>query len=1041
MKKIFFYITLFLAFGISLDAQTLQPQVLNTTNPQEKCGFDELHKKMMLTDPVYKQKTEDFNSLLHKGYQNNKAGGTIYRVPVVVHVMHKGEAVGTGSNISEAAINQGIRQVNERWRKVAGSLGDGAGVDLEIEFALAVRDPSGNCTNGIVRVDMSGDATYVANGLRSNTSGVTEATLRAASRWTPTAYYNIYLVSEIDNNDCGFGVQGYAYLAGAHGGTQDGMYQLGCKFAQTGNTTLTHELGHAWNLYHTFEGDGGGGTCPTGTGDFCADTPLHRRSSSDCVTAANPCDAGNSDLHIHNYMDYSSDACQSEFTADQETRASAAMVGTRASFLEVNGNMSLVPPAAAGVDFEASSYAVCLGTSVSFYDESTCVPNTYQNGAWTGITFLWTFDNGVNPAVTSTLQNPTINFANAGSYDVTLAVTTGAGTSTVTQNGFVNVAAGAPTAACIPTSTNEGNFGQTISLVQFNTISNGTSTSTNVAHTDYTCTQATSVELGSTYALTVTVNSGGSGAENFEVYIDYNNDATFTAGEMVMSGSAPNGGSNTVTQNILIPGTATIGSLLRMRVLAETGALPGSRCGNYLAGDIEDYGVFITSSIPQPPVANFSGTPNSSCTAPLTVVFTDLSTGAPAPTLWQWDIDNNGSIDYTTQNPSHTYTTAGTYTVALTATNANGSNTSTKVGYVTVGGGATLPIVEDFEGAFPPAGWTINNPDAARTWELNAASGNGGANAARLDFYNYNAPGQSDELVTNRIDISTFANSTLTFDVSYTPFGGTNDQLRVLLSTDCGVTFPTVLYDKMGATLQTTPETGGPALAPTAAGQWRNESVDLTPHVGNSIMLKFESTTQFGNNLFLDNINITGSGSLPVELMYFEAKAKNENVLLNWQTATEINNDYFVLERSLNGTDWNPLGKVSGAGNSNNLKSYDYIDTKPHFGTSYYRLMQVDFDGALSFSEVKAINVRKNIEVKTYPNPFYDNLNFDIYANEIGEVSVEVYNLLGSIVVTRRIFLDEGNNTIQTNFSELRQGSYIVKLSNGSTFQEHFKIT
>ena len=74
------------------------------------------------------------------------------------------------------------------------------------------------------------------------------------------------------------------------------MVQLGCKFAVSGNTTLTHELGYSYNLYHTFEGNGGGGICPTGTGDFCADTPDHRRSSSDCVTAANACDAGNSDL-------------------------------------------------------------------------------------------------------------------------------------------------------------------------------------------------------------------------------------------------------------------------------------------------------------------------------------------------------------------------------------------------------------------------------------------------------------------------------------------------------------------------------------------------------------------------------------------------------------------------------------------------------------------------------------------------------------------------------------------------------------------------
>ena len=103
-----------------------------------------------------------------------------------------------------------------------------------------------------------------------------------------------------------------------------------------------HELGHAFNLYHTFEGDGGGGACPTNgncltDGDRVCDTPTHVRSGSDCVVAANACDGGSSStLFIHNYMDYSSDASQSEFTAGQKVRVAAAMTGIRTSFLEIN---------------------------------------------------------------------------------------------------------------------------------------------------------------------------------------------------------------------------------------------------------------------------------------------------------------------------------------------------------------------------------------------------------------------------------------------------------------------------------------------------------------------------------------------------------------------------------------------------------------------------------------------------------------------------------------------------------------------------------
>ena len=121
-----------------------------------------------------------------KAVINNKAGGVIYRVPVVVDVMHLGEAVVVGNNISEAAINHGFLHVNEPFRKVSGSLGDGGRVDVEIEFASAVRDPLGSCTNGIVRFDLSGDAANCVRAASGN--GITDAALKTNSR-DPSQYY------------------------------------------------------------------------------------------------------------------------------------------------------------------------------------------------------------------------------------------------------------------------------------------------------------------------------------------------------------------------------------------------------------------------------------------------------------------------------------------------------------------------------------------------------------------------------------------------------------------------------------------------------------------------------------------------------------------------------------------------------------------------------------------------------------------------------------------------------------------------------------
>jgi PKD repeat protein len=157
-------------------------------------------------------------------------------------------------------------------------------------------------------------------------------------------------------------------------------------------------------------------------------------------------------------MDYT--GCANEFTANQQTRAAAALTNQRSSFLQSNGNQSLVPPAAATVDFSATSNVACLGSTISFTDNSGCTPNSYTNNGFPGITFSWTFTNNAGTTLTSNLQNPVITFNTAGTYDVTLTITNASGTRNLTKVGFIRVAT-APVTACTPTSTNAGGFAQT----------------------------------------------------------------------------------------------------------------------------------------------------------------------------------------------------------------------------------------------------------------------------------------------------------------------------------------------------------------------------------------------------------------------------------------------------------------------------------------------------------------------------------------------------------------------------------------------------
>ncbi len=592
-----------ISFTVNMNSQILIPQ----NNIQvEKCGSDQIHQQLMQTDPAYAARALQYEAYIQSIQNNaNKTQSIIYKVPVVVNVMHKGEAIGMGSNVSDDAIKNAIKLMNQMFRKEVGTVYNASGVDVEIEYVLAVRDPSGNCTNGINRISMTSNSAYMSNGVdRSSSGGISDAALKATYSWDQNLYYNIWLVYEIDDNEGGSGVQGYAYFASSHGAAQDGAVILASNFTSGTSTTAAHEIGHSLNLYHTFQGDGTGSTCPAdicGTsGDCCADTPPHKRSNSDCVSGTNSCTGTSTDLYIHNYMDYSSDVCQNMLTANQKTRMSAAVSTTRASFLgSDNGgtNMGLVPVSTAGVDFESSASILCgTSQSVSFVDKSSCIPNSYlSTSSTTGISHLWTITNGVN-TYTSTAQNPTITFNNSGTFNVTLQVTNAHGTTSATKTGMV-VVSSAPTIPCTPTSSNEGNYAQTISNITFNTINSSSSTLTNAAYTNLACSYNTIVTAGSTYQMSISANSGGSGAEVFEVYINYNNDSDFAdAGELVFSGNAPNSTSGTYTTNITIPGTATTNSLLRMRVIGETGTISSTErtCGvAYLAGDVEDYGVYI----------------------------------------------------------------------------------------------------------------------------------------------------------------------------------------------------------------------------------------------------------------------------------------------------------------------------------------------------------------------------------------------------------------------------------------------------------------
>lgn len=676
MKQFTLFLSLF--FSTFLSAQNLLPLTVQDLahSQQEKCYAGILNEQLMQSDAQYVQRMNDFEQYLeaHRNDLPAKSGAQ-YVVPVVFHVIHLGEPIGTGTNVSDEAIKRALRVCNERYR----NMNNGGGADTQIEFALAVRDPNGNCTNGITRTDYSSNTQYANYGIKLDGSqGITDAQLKAIISWNRSKYYNIYIISEIDDNNGGAGTQGYAYMASSHGNSTDGAVFMASNLIQDFDQTMIHELGHAFNLYHTFEGDNNGNSCPpnsnpTTQGDRCADTPPHKRSPSDCnTTGTNSCDGGSSNaLFVHNYMDYSSSTCATQFTADQGARMRAACASTRSSFF--TSNNALVPVSAPTAGILVGQDIYCSGT-VQLFDNSTCTPNTLTHESdFSGITHSWSVTNGsVN--LTSTDQNPSFTLSAPGWYHVTLTVDNGQGTNTVSeQNAFYY--SGTSVTGCNPNFGNVGPYAMAVSEVSFNTILSATSTIETGTYEDFICSKNTVVNAGQTYPISITLNTYGN-PQNFKVYIDWDNNGTYSAAEKVFNGSLSPSGSTPVSQtftgSVTIPATAVKNQLLRMRVITNvsTPTEANANCTAAItAGDVEDYGVLVKDDCPLATITtqptSISICPNQSGT---------IQSGAAGADTYQWQVSTDNGATWTNVTDNANYSGATTATLSLTNIDASFNN-------------------------------------------------------------------------------------------------------------------------------------------------------------------------------------------------------------------------------------------------------------------------------------------------------------------------------------------------------------------------------
>ncbi len=361
-----------------------------------------------------------------------RGGDSVYIIPVVFHIIH----AGGDENISDEQVENCVEIMTRDYRKLNADASTVKAeflpivADAHIEFRLARKDPSGNCTNGITRtystVTFGGEGNERINAVQ-NTHG----------NWPGTRYLNVFVAADIG------GAAGYTYRP-AWGGTGmgNGIHVLHNYVGSIGTSstqrsrTMTHEVGHWLNLPHTWGNSNDPGLAGNCTGDDgVADTP-NTIGWTSCNINGESC--GSLD-NVQNYMEYS--YCSKMFTEGQKARMQAALnsstggrnnLGTLSNLAFTGVNE---PEVFCKTDFSTNLTEVCLGSTIEFTDHSYFNPTEWS----------WTFEGG-SPE-TSADQNPSVTYSTPGLYSVTLTAGDGTSSEMITREGYIRVL---PTTSIIP---------------------------------------------------------------------------------------------------------------------------------------------------------------------------------------------------------------------------------------------------------------------------------------------------------------------------------------------------------------------------------------------------------------------------------------------------------------------------------------------------------------------------------------------------------------------------------------------------------------
>lgn len=627
-----------------------------------------------------------------------KKGNDTLRIPVIVHVVHNGESVGSGANISRQQVQSQITVLNNDFRRKVNTPGHNShtdGADTEIEFVLALRDENGKALlePGINRIDGHQSAWDRED---------IEKYLKPGTIWDPTKYMNIWVVNFGGQASHLLGYAQFPSLSNLDGldnngglSTTDGVVIRHTAFGTTGTVqapydggrTATHEVGHWLGLRHIW----GDGDCYED--DYCDDTPRASQANYACKRT-NSCTKFTGRDMIENYMDYTPDGCMNIFTEDQKARMRAVLskCPRRKELIKSDAAEKGSLPIAL---FTADKTEVCKDGVIQFSDLSVNNPV-----AWT-----WRFfDANTNQTVgTFTNQNPNIRFNRIGVYGLSLVVTNDSGIDSTVDSNYISVLSSSQLK--LPYNEDFETLNTFDSWVLYNPDNDRTWQETSDASQagdwslkfdNYSLDDDPSGNLDALFSPAIDLSNNSNVYLSFDmayaqydaeysdslaIYITDDCGETFyiiwkkggedlATADDTMAAFLPTA-NQWVSERIYLGNYSFLGSI-------HIAIVNWSGWGNNLY--IDNLDIFSPSYSAAP--SAFFWSPRDTVTVGSKVIYGDYSSNFP--TQWSWAFEGGNPATSTEQTVEVVYPNPGTYNISLRASNPVGSDVYTVTDYITV---------------------------------------------------------------------------------------------------------------------------------------------------------------------------------------------------------------------------------------------------------------------------------------------------------------------------------------------------------------------